>query len=354
MFYGCRKINYIKALFTTNPTADVDPGYTYNWVSGVAASGVFIKNPNAKWTDTGTYAVPVGWRVETTDISPKPVISYNNQTFTVSAIGTGTANIYVDSSQVTNPYTIQQPMYNADYNISADNTEAGKPASALVYKTISVPGYKTPDPVIAFVSSINEVSATGEGTVLLYVDGVQVTNPYTLPGSGTYTATATAQDTGKQISNTVSQEVTYQEQQAGYVSLTVADMANYFGWTNSTDNVKDTDWTINGFTFRFELGTGTTPTKYYSTGGGALRIYKGNTFTISAGGKTITKIVIGVNGATYKFIAGDCSQATMTYDETFTSTAIFDFGSGVTTANFTNSSTTASQRRPNQFDIYYE
>lgn len=59
MFCKCTKLNYIKALFTTTPSTT----YTNDWVSGVAATGTFVKNSEATWTNTGTYAVPTGWTV---------------------------------------------------------------------------------------------------------------------------------------------------------------------------------------------------------------------------------------------------------------------------------------------------
>ena len=61
MFYGCTSLNYIKAMFTTTPSAS----YTTNWVNGVASSGTFVKNSAATWTTTGTSGIPTGWTVET-------------------------------------------------------------------------------------------------------------------------------------------------------------------------------------------------------------------------------------------------------------------------------------------------
>ena len=61
MFYGCSRLNYIKALFTTEPSTT----YTNNWVSGVAASGTFVKNSAAQWDVTGVDGVPNGWTIET-------------------------------------------------------------------------------------------------------------------------------------------------------------------------------------------------------------------------------------------------------------------------------------------------
>ena len=61
MFRGCTNLNYIKAMFTTTPSST----YTYNWVSGVAANGTFVKNSAATWTTTGVNGVPTGWTVQT-------------------------------------------------------------------------------------------------------------------------------------------------------------------------------------------------------------------------------------------------------------------------------------------------
>lgn len=61
MFRGCTSLNYIKAMFTTTPSSS----YTSNWVSGVAATGTFVKNAAATWTTTGNSGIPNGWTVET-------------------------------------------------------------------------------------------------------------------------------------------------------------------------------------------------------------------------------------------------------------------------------------------------
>ena len=52
-------MNYIKAMFTTTP----GNSYTSRWVSGVAATGTFIKNSSATWTTTGVNGIPTGWTV---------------------------------------------------------------------------------------------------------------------------------------------------------------------------------------------------------------------------------------------------------------------------------------------------
>ena len=61
MFYNCRSLNYIKAMFTTTPSAT----YTGDWVSGVSSTGTFVKNSAATWNVTGVNGIPSGWTVQT-------------------------------------------------------------------------------------------------------------------------------------------------------------------------------------------------------------------------------------------------------------------------------------------------
>ena len=77
---------------------------------------------------------------------------------------------------------------------------------------------RTAMPTISVVDNADgskTVSATGNGTVHLYVDGVEVTNPYTImpssDGDISVTVTATAQEEGKLISETAEQIVTVHE-----------------------------------------------------------------------------------------------------------------------------------------------
>ena len=59
MFQDCSKLSYIKAMFTTTPSSS----YTYQWVSGVASSGTFVKNIDATWDVAGINGIPSGWSV---------------------------------------------------------------------------------------------------------------------------------------------------------------------------------------------------------------------------------------------------------------------------------------------------
>ena len=60
MFSGCKNLNYIKCL-ATNVS-----GYSYTnyWVSGVASTGTFVKNPDMASWPTGDNGIPTGWTVQ--------------------------------------------------------------------------------------------------------------------------------------------------------------------------------------------------------------------------------------------------------------------------------------------------
>ena len=77
MFYGCSNLNYIKALFLTEPST-----YTRNWIIGVAINGIFVKNNNATWNVIGANGIPNSWNViEYPCVSPTIINSNDEVTF---------------------------------------------------------------------------------------------------------------------------------------------------------------------------------------------------------------------------------------------------------------------------------
>ena len=59
MFRGCSKLNYIKMLATDISATEC----LYYWVSGVASTGTFVKNPAMNSLPTGSSGIPSGWTV---------------------------------------------------------------------------------------------------------------------------------------------------------------------------------------------------------------------------------------------------------------------------------------------------
>lgn len=58
MFSGCTSLNYVKCLATSFGSYS-----TYYWLSGVAATGTFVKDSNTTWSG-GISGIPSGWTVE--------------------------------------------------------------------------------------------------------------------------------------------------------------------------------------------------------------------------------------------------------------------------------------------------
>ena len=56
MFNGCTSLNYIKCLATNRSATNC----IYNWVTNVAAIGIFIKDANTTWSN----GIPSGWTVQ--------------------------------------------------------------------------------------------------------------------------------------------------------------------------------------------------------------------------------------------------------------------------------------------------
>ena len=60
MFRYCSNLNYIKAMFTSNPDQSM-------WVQNVSSTGTFVMNAAATWDPEdyrGTSGIPAGWTVE--------------------------------------------------------------------------------------------------------------------------------------------------------------------------------------------------------------------------------------------------------------------------------------------------
>lgn len=64
MFANNTSLQYIKAMFTTDPGGEQYNGPCANWVLNVPSGGTFVKNSAATWNRTGANAVPSGWTIE--------------------------------------------------------------------------------------------------------------------------------------------------------------------------------------------------------------------------------------------------------------------------------------------------
>ena len=116
--------------------------------------------------------------------------------------------------KVTETVNVKFTYDNVDWNAYADVINRASNGivtlqyvDGLSYKAIET----TATPTINYNSTTYTVTASGDGTVLMYVNGNAVSNPYTFTQGETdvtYTVTATAQESGKQISATATQSIT--------------------------------------------------------------------------------------------------------------------------------------------------
>ncbi len=73
IFSGCSSLTYLRAMFKTAP----DASFTSGWLSGVAAEGIFVMNPDAAWKAGPECGVPEGWYIWDIPEDDDPVI-YNS------------------------------------------------------------------------------------------------------------------------------------------------------------------------------------------------------------------------------------------------------------------------------------
>lgn len=90
MFYGCKSLSYIEAMFTTTPSRS----YTNNWVYGVSSSGTFVKHIYADWDVTGVNGVPTNWTLTHDIVNSGYIIGYFNvaSSSTVKICDSGSIN----------------------------------------------------------------------------------------------------------------------------------------------------------------------------------------------------------------------------------------------------------------------
>lgn len=141
-------------------------------------------------------------------VTETPVITTEEDEETVTVIASGSGNItlsIVEGEIVENPYTIEKTDQLRTITFMAVAKEEGKLISSATTLEVEIPALITATPTLNLSNDGLTVTATGEGTVLLYIDGVLISD------STTYTftkadeqvehiVTATAQESGKEIS----------------------------------------------------------------------------------------------------------------------------------------------------------
>ena len=132
---------------------------------------------NEMYYDTGAKYV-----VSAVQYTEDPTIFYDQTTMRVQAYGNGTVNLYIDGTQVQNPYFFTQPEQTTSYTVTATAQESGKLISNTVSQIITIQGSSSATPVFVKISDASEVNS-GRCAILvvcdkfgLALDGTKVTS----------------------------------------------------------------------------------------------------------------------------------------------------------------------------------
>ena len=191
-----------------------------------------IELPLSEFGMTNSYKIPAGNYEATVnleamtvvitkaamEVTDTPVITYEvtDDEVIITVTGNGDVHVYVDGVEVENPYIIPRGDEDVTVTVTATAQEDGKEISETATEVITVPAKEpevTETPVITYEVTDDEViiTVTGNGELHVYVDGVEVENPYTIARGEedvVVVVTATAQEEGKLISETATQEIT--------------------------------------------------------------------------------------------------------------------------------------------------
>ena len=152
--------------------------------------------------------------------TPAPVINITpgDEAYIIEAVGEGTVHLFIDEQEVDNPYTIARTNVDQVIKVTAvahvDGQIDGTVTGEYIIPALETPQPQvTPQPEITYEVTDDAViiTATGEGTVLLYVDGQLVENPCTIERGDAdvvVVVTATAQGEDMEISDEVRMEIT--------------------------------------------------------------------------------------------------------------------------------------------------
>jgi len=173
---------------------------------------------------TQSESVVANWTCEAKEVvveyAEKPVITYDAETFTVTATSADEVHLFINGIPVEgNTYTFEQTGEEVTYQVTAYASAEGKENSEYASMEVTVPAKEveyTAVPVVnvEITDDAYIFTATGDGEVVLYVDGVEVENPYTVARPDVAPEEpyavyvyATAQEEGKEMSSSDVQRI---------------------------------------------------------------------------------------------------------------------------------------------------
>lgn len=216
MFKGCTSLNYVKAMLTTTPSSY----FTYEWLSGVSASGTFVKNSNASWNVSGTSGVPSGWTVQT----ESPNYGTYQRISSASELGNGdTIIIGIRDSTASKIYIVPYTDYgkssvildtvrvNASYSNNRQVIVGNFAYNELVVSSIAQGGVCTFETPEGYAFGINESSSIylniviGEPTTYVWTIGTNTSGSNQIPSN--YTAFSISAGNNKCIGSDIDGKV---------------------------------------------------------------------------------------------------------------------------------------------------
>ena len=141
MFAGCSNLNYIKCSAVNISQAQC----TNNWVSGVSATGTFVKNESmSSWT-TGNSGIPSGWTVQDYGIVNKYELVFDNTG------GTDTFTITTNESwTITVPSWVTLSQYSGSGNATITVSIGQNTGDTVLKDLIVVDTTSTSDSIIVY------------------------------------------------------------------------------------------------------------------------------------------------------------------------------------------------------------
>ncbi len=156
---------------------------TYEEQTIVVSGYGFGEGMNDSETVEQTFVIPA----KEMPVAEAPVFAMD-ENFVITATCANDYKAYVNSVEVTLPYTVEQTEEEQTIVVTGYGYGENMQNSETVEQTFTVPAKQvvpvvTPAPEVSYEVTADGVvvTATGEGTVVLYVDGEEVENPYTAP-----------------------------------------------------------------------------------------------------------------------------------------------------------------------------
>ena len=293
MFQNCSNLNYVKCLLT-NPQTN----YSADWLSGVAASGTFVKSPNVTWAGTAYYTINSGSHVslsegvvnipitqsmngqtlyvygefkgepdekslvlEWVDYSPVITITETDNIVTLESPTADTIQYRLGSSGEYTNYT--EPVYIA--TTTTMYVIATRTVSGIVYTTNDsqevTHTYLPPSNLtITCLGALVEISATSTQTIEYNFDGSSTYTTYTQPFAISQTVTVYAKATNVDGSITGSQECIYNPYGVPFYIEDASGSNNTIELRKNNDNAPTLtiEKSLNGVTWESMGSTSTT------------------------------------------------------------------------------------------------